>query len=75
MGEAGPYAPHPDTGPAPCLPFSGGLGQAVRRALSTAQARTQLGRVMLEPGLGLHAHACVDLIHQDFFACLALSCK
>jgi hypothetical protein len=50
MGEDGPYALHPDTGPTPCLPFSGRPGQATRQALPAAQARPGLlGSVGHEP--------------------------
>jgi hypothetical protein len=42
LGEAGPYAPHPDIGPAPCLPFSSGPDRAVRRTLPAAQSRPGL---------------------------------
>jgi hypothetical protein len=43
-GRAGAwtYAPLPDTGAIPCLPFFGGSGRVVRRAMSATQSRPGL---------------------------------
>jgi hypothetical protein len=51
-GEAGPYAPHPDIDPAPCLPFSSGPDRAARADATGSSVTTWFigpGRPRHEP--------------------------